>query len=250
MLAKNSSSDNDCKWSTLGAAAAKGVANNLTTQAAGTDVLDAYQGKVLSDSLTATGNTINKIESGMAIIVDGDTCTTAVPSGGFAYLKNNTHNLAEGLYKNTSNSAFPTSGGTADSTVFTAASSGGMNELALKSEVESLSDQIASIGNGVDISSHITLETGVYIDSARKYGNVITITGRFSKIVTANSARTLATIASGYRPIQTTSGSVAIASVSDFGYGILTLTLSGELSVIFSKATTYGMYFSITYPVS
>lgn len=142
VLAKNSSSDNDCKWSTLGAAAAKGVANNLTTQAAGTDVLDAYQGKVLSESLTATGNTINKIESGMAIIVDGDTCTTAVPSGGFAYLKNNTHNLAEGLYKNTSNSAFPTSGGTADSTVFTAASSGGMNELALKSDVESLSDHI------------------------------------------------------------------------------------------------------------
>ena len=35
----------------LGAAAQKSVANNLTTAAAGTSVLDAYQGKILSDEI-------------------------------------------------------------------------------------------------------------------------------------------------------------------------------------------------------
>lgn len=35
----------------LGAAAQKSVANNLTTAAAGTSVLDAYQGKLLSDKI-------------------------------------------------------------------------------------------------------------------------------------------------------------------------------------------------------
>lgn len=64
----------------------------------------------------------------IAIIVSGDRASMAVPVGGYAYIKNNTHGLAEGLYTNTSSAAFPTVGGTADSAVFTAVSGGGLND--------------------------------------------------------------------------------------------------------------------------
>lgn len=64
----------------------------------------------------------------IAIIVSGDRASMAVPVGGYAYIKNNAHGLAEGLYTNTSSAAFPTVGGTADSTVFTAVSGGGLND--------------------------------------------------------------------------------------------------------------------------
>ena len=75
------------------------------------------------------GNQINAIENGLAIIVEGDICTTAVPAGGYAYIKNNTHGLAEGLYRNKTTSAFPTTGGTANSTVFEYVGAGGLNAL-------------------------------------------------------------------------------------------------------------------------
>lgn len=81
------------------------------------------------DDHNALGNTLNHLEDGLAIIVNGDTCSTAVPVGGYAYIKNNTHGLVEGLYTNTSASAFPTSGGTATSSVFTPVSGGGLNRL-------------------------------------------------------------------------------------------------------------------------
>lgn len=42
----------------LGAAAQKSVANNLTTAAAGTSVLDAYQGKLLSDKIDKLNSTL------------------------------------------------------------------------------------------------------------------------------------------------------------------------------------------------
>lgn len=44
----------------LGAAAQKSVANNLTTAAAGTSVLDAYQGKLLSDKIDSLNSTLLK----------------------------------------------------------------------------------------------------------------------------------------------------------------------------------------------
>ena len=78
---------------------------------------------------SAIDSQAEKIESSLAIIVDGDTCSTPVPVGGYAYIKNNAHGLAEGLYKNTSSSAFPVSGGTANSSVFTVYSDGGLNEI-------------------------------------------------------------------------------------------------------------------------
>jgi len=65
----------------------------------------------------------NKINaSDFAIIVDGDTCAIAVPVYGYAYIKNNTHGLVEGLYQNTSNDIFPMTGGTADGSIFTGVS--------------------------------------------------------------------------------------------------------------------------------
>lgn len=67
-----------------------------------------------------TETAINAIERGLVTVVDGDTATSAVPVGALAYLKNNTHNLQEGIYANISNAPFPTTGGTADSTVFSA----------------------------------------------------------------------------------------------------------------------------------
>lgn len=42
----------------LGAAAQKSVANNLTTAAAGTSVLDAYQGKLLSNKIESLNSTL------------------------------------------------------------------------------------------------------------------------------------------------------------------------------------------------
>lgn len=77
---------------------------------------------------TYANRAVAKADS-IAIIVDGDTAKTAVTPGAYAYIKNNTHGLAEGLYKNKSSSAFPTSGGTADGTVFEAVSGGGLNIL-------------------------------------------------------------------------------------------------------------------------
>ena len=88
----------------------------------------AADAKITGDEISDVKNTLSQLESGLAIIVNGDTCTTAVPVGGYAYIKNNTHGLSEGLYTNTSASAFPISGGTANSSVFTAVS-GGLNTL-------------------------------------------------------------------------------------------------------------------------
>lgn len=69
------------------------------------------------------------VKSDIAIIVNGDTASMAVPVGGYAYIKNNTHGLSDGLYTNTSSSAFPTSGGTANSSVFTKVTNGGLNAI-------------------------------------------------------------------------------------------------------------------------
>ena len=127
------------------------VYNGLDQTASGY-ALDARQGKVLADKL-------NDIQSGIAIIVDGDTASIAVPVGGYAYIKNNLHGLTEGMYTNTSSVAFPAGGGTADGTVFTAVSGGGLNDLQRQSKWKEASDyadaynnaisEIALIGKGV-----------------------------------------------------------------------------------------------------
>lgn len=87
----------------------------------------------------------------LAIIVDGDTASVAVPVGGYAYIRNNTHSLTDGLYTNTSSSAFPMSGGTADSTVFTAVAEGGLNAVlgTLNNNVAILTIQGAGFHNSI-----------------------------------------------------------------------------------------------------
>lgn len=77
---------------------------------------------------TYANRAVAKADS-IAIIVDGDTAGTAVSAGQYAYIRNNTHGLKEGLYRNKSSSAFPVSGGTADGTVFEAVPGGGFNNL-------------------------------------------------------------------------------------------------------------------------
>lgn len=72
------------------------------------------KGKKLADNL-------DMLQSGLAIVVDGDSASAVVPVNRYAYIKNNTHGLVEGLYINTGSSDFPVSGGTADSSTFTAA---------------------------------------------------------------------------------------------------------------------------------
>ena len=91
-------------------------------------------------SATSVNENIAKLREGIAIIVDGDTASVAVPVGGYAYIKNNTHGLAEGMYKNTSSSAFPVSGGTANSTVFTTVPTGAVNDA-----VTSLNSKIGTL---------------------------------------------------------------------------------------------------------
>lgn len=123
-LKKASAADYDGEWDTLGAGDVA-YDDSLT-----------YESGTVGEELSAQKNTLNQldasvsaVENGLAIIVDDDTCSIAVPIAGFAYIKNNTHGLAEGLYKNISASAFPVSGGTANASVFSPVSDGGFNSL-------------------------------------------------------------------------------------------------------------------------
>ena len=78
----------------------------------------------IADIRTAIANLSGS--DGLAYIVTGDTASAAVPPGAYAYIKNNTHSLADGYYQNTSAATFPVSGGTADSTVFSPVSAEGI----------------------------------------------------------------------------------------------------------------------------
>lgn len=112
------------------------------------NILDSKIGPVgnvsLQSQINSQNNNIAKLQQGIAIIVDGDTASVAVPVGWYAHLKNNTHGLADGLYKNISSSAFPVIGGTANSTVFTAVPTGAVNDA-----VETLNDRITNLSNTV-----------------------------------------------------------------------------------------------------
>lgn len=101
---------------------------------------------------TQDGNIAN-IQKAFATIVNGDVAATAIPEGYYAYIKNNTHGLTEGLY--TAAATFPATGGTADSTAFTPVNSGGLNEI--QSEVDLLNTKFAkSISSGTDFNTLTT----------------------------------------------------------------------------------------------
>ena len=183
----------------------------------------------VKQALTNVDADIEKTQSGLAVIVDGDTCSVPVPADDYAYIKSNTHGLANGLYKNISGSAFPVSGGIADNTVFSAVPDGGLNDLKnkmgavgatdLQSQITSLDSNIAShsIASGIgDASSYSELQT---------------------KIETVLSEMTNGET----RPIS------SYISISDFNsttnYGYVTKVSSTRAIVYFSnpfKTVTYG----------
>ena len=110
----------------------------------------------VKQALTNVDADIEKTQSGLAVIVDGDTCSVPVPADGYAYIKSNTHGLANGLYKNISGSAFPVSGGIADNTVFSAVPDGGLNDLKNKMGAVGATDLQSQI---TALNSNITIQT-------------------------------------------------------------------------------------------
>lgn len=151
------------------------IKRNANSQDSIEDALDALDAEVLSQGgdITDLQDDVQDLQTavaglsgadGLAYIVTGDTASAAVPSGAYAYIKNNTHSLADGYYQNTSASAFPVSGGTADSTVFTAVSAEGvLNELNNNFIPE---DVTATLATGITF-------VGTYTN-IKKIGNLVT----------------------------------------------------------------------------
>jgi len=69
----------------LGTASTYGVANNLTQAAAGANVLDAYQGKVLGDRMTAAEGNITTLNDGYTQLSSGK-ADNGVPLKGAFYM--------------------------------------------------------------------------------------------------------------------------------------------------------------------
>jgi len=107
------------------------------------DTLDAAIGQVGSTSLQAQ---VGAIEDGIAIVANGDS-HVAITAGQFVYVRNNTHNLTEGLYvasaNVSANAAITSSNMTADA-------SGGLN---------ALNDNINEIKNAKELGTASSLST-------------------------------------------------------------------------------------------
>ena len=136
------------------------------------DIIDG-QMKTNADDVSSNSDAIAKNEAGLAIIVTGDSCTQAVPAGGYAYIKNNTHGLAEGLYKNKSSISFPTSGGTANSTVFEAVSDGIANALNSKLTGKANSIELDIINTGTSKERIIAMVSTMYSTVGTSYGKYV-----------------------------------------------------------------------------
>ena len=111
------------------------------------------------------------------------------------------------------------------------------------------STSVGTAISGTDISSQFTPETGVNISSVQKFGKIIIITGATAKVTTANSFFNIGTFATGYRPTKTFSCALANSATADFGYGSGLIGSDGVVKGIYSKATTYGLYFSLIFVV-
>ena len=142
----------------------------------------------INNNMDTLDEAVEKLREGIAIIVDGDTASVAVPAGGYAYIKNNTHGLVEGMYKNKSSNPFPVAGGTANSTVFTAAQNGAINDA-----VTSLSSKIAK-ATYTDGGNPVVL-------TIRKFGSICVLTYNNTTISLASGWRTLSgLIPNDYKP--------------------------------------------------
>lgn len=147
----------------LGAAAVKDVANDLTTAAAGSKVLDAYQGNVISQ-------TIGKVQNGLAYIV-GDTNTTGgtLAVGQFVYVKGHA-TIAEGLRKVAASIA---ANGSITTSNTSACSEGGLN--ALNSNISTLTGVVngllSAIGKNVETDLNNCKIVGTYKASSNSSSN-------------------------------------------------------------------------------
>ena len=101
--------------------------------------------------------------------------------------------------------------------------------------------------SGTDISSQFTPETDVNISSVQKFGKIIIITGATAKVTTANSFFNIGTFATGYRPTKTFTCALTNSATADFGYGSGLIGADGVVKGIYSKVTTYGLYFSLIF---
>ena len=100
----------------------------------------------ITDIQAAISGGLGPSGDGLAYIVDGDTAAAPVPKGAYAFLKNNTHGLADGFYENVSSGTFPTTGGTATSSIFSAvATEGILNLLNDKMAVNVITSGISTI---------------------------------------------------------------------------------------------------------
>lgn len=106
---------------------------------------------------------------------------------------------------------------------------------------------INNVSIGLDISSSITPSTGVVISKALLIGRMVYISGSIPKITSASTSATYANM-SKYKPWGSTAlGNLVFASSGDFGYGQIYVTTAGAIQAIYSKTTTYGLYFTICY---
>ena len=143
--------------------------SNETSRAQGQETILAGRITTAEQQNTAQNTAITALENGIAIIVTGDTASATVPVNGYAYIRNNNHGLAEGLYINTSASAFPQTGGTADNTVFTAVSTAGaLNEL---------NDKIANMGDFVFRKQYIQAGAMIGNSSGKFLASAPTVSG-------------------------------------------------------------------------
>lgn len=116
----------------------------------------------VSDLQTAIAN-VGASGDGLAYIVDGDTAPAAVPAGAYAFLKNNTHGLANGFYTNDAYNDFPVSGGTADSTVFTAIGAEGILNQLVNNVLSASWTASSSSSSGEHLTNNVSLTPGLWI---------------------------------------------------------------------------------------
>lgn len=101
--------------------------------------------------------------------------------------------------------------------------------------------------SGVDISSYITPATGVNISRAYRVGRLVYICGSVPKFTAANTVVRVGTMTKCKPFTSSAIGNLAQATASDFGYGIIQITTTGAMDAIYSKTTSYGVYFSVCY---
>lgn len=104
----------------------------------------------------------------------------------------------------------------------------------------------AKIDSGACMSSFTI--TGGSIYSAERVGKHVIVTGSCSKITAANTLQQIGSISNAsLRPTYDSYCFAAPATASDNGTGYVLILSNGAIYAYWSKATTYGLYFTLTY---